>query len=422
MIREYKSKNLFENIDKPLLILFLILVFFGWLNIYAAVFNDDHASIFDFSQSYGKQMVWIITALILGLFIIVVDSKFYTTFAFVFYGLIFLLLIVVLFAGKEIAGSKSWLGVGEFGIQPSEFAKIATALALGKLLGESNRNITQLNTRLSAFALIGTPILFILLQNDTGSAIVFLSFMLVLYREGMNGTIIWFGLLAIFIFIFTLLFNIWYVIIFLTIAALVVWYIIRKFRKGVITLVVIYIISVGFTFGVQYVFQSVLQTHQRDRIEILLGLKSDPKGIGYNVNQSKIAIGSGGVIGKGFLQGTQTKFKFVPEQSTDFIFCTVGEEWGFVGSSFLVVIFISLILRIIFLAEKQRSPFSRIYGYGVAMILFTHLTINVGMTLGLMPVIGIPLPFLSYGGSSLWSFTVLLFIFIRLDMNKKDII
>ncbi len=422
MIREYKSKNLFENIDKPLLIFYLLLVFFGWLNIYAAVYNDDHSSILDFSQSYGKQMVWIITALILGLFIIVVDSKFYTTFAFVFYGLVLLLLIVVLFAGKEIAGSKSWLGVGDFGIQPSEFAKIATALALGKLLGESNRNITQFNTRISAFLLIGIPIGFILLQNDTGSAIVFLSFMLVLYREGMNGTIIWFGLLAIFIFIFTLLFNLWYVIIFLTVAAFIVWFIIRKFRKGVITLAVIYIVSIGFTFGVQYVFQSVLQTHQRDRIEILLGLKSDPKGIGYNVNQSKIAIGSGGLIGKGFLQGTQTKFKFVPEQSTDFIFCTVGEEWGFVGSSFLVIVFILLITRIIFLAEKQRSPFSRIYGYGVAMILFTHLTINVGMTLGLMPVIGIPLPFLSYGGSSLWSFTVLLFIFIRLDMNKKDII
>jgi len=422
VIREYKSKNLFENIDKPLLIFYLLLVFFGWLNIYAAVYNDDHSSILDFSQSYGKQMVWIITALILGLFIIVVDSKFYTTFAFVFYGLVLLLLIVVLFAGKEIAGSKSWLGVGDFGIQPSEFAKIATALALGKLLGESNRNITQFNTRISAFLLIGIPIGFILLQNDTGSAIVFLSFMLVLYREGMNGTIIWFGLLAIFIFIFTLLFNLWYVIIFLTVAAFIVWFIIRKFRKGVITLAVIYIVSIGFTFGVQYVFQSVLQTHQRDRIEILLGLKSDPKGIGYNVNQSKIAIGSGGLIGKGFLQGTQTKFKFVPEQSTDFIFCTVGEEWGFVGSSFLVIVFILLITRIIFLAEKQRSPFSRIYGYGVAMILFTHLTINVGMTLGLMPVIGIPLPFLSYGGSSLWSFTVLLFIFIRLDMNKKDII
>lgn len=422
MIRDYKPKSLFENIDKPLLLLYLVLVLFGWINIYAAVFNDDHASILDFSQSYGKQMVWIISALILGLFIIVVDSKFYTTFAFVFYGINILMLIVVLFVGKEIAGSKSWLGVGDLGIQPSEFAKIATAMALGKLLGESNRNITQQSTRLMAYGLIALPIAFILLQNDTGSSIVFMSFLLVFYREGMNGTILWFGLLAIFIFIFTLIFNLWYVLAFLTVSGLIIWYIIRKYRKGVITLVIIYVMSIGFTFGVKYVFESVLQTHQRDRIEILLGLKSDPKGVGYNVNQSKIAIGSGGVLGKGFLQGTQTKFKFVPEQSTDFIFCTVGEEWGFLGSSFLVVVFISLILRIIFLAEKQRSPFSRIYGYGVAMILFTHFVINVGMTLGLMPVIGIPLPFLSYGGSSLWSFTVLLFIFIRLDMNKKDII
>jgi len=312
--------------------------------------------------------------------------------------------------------------VGEFGIQPSEFAKIATAMALAKLLGESNRSIIQRDTRLTAFAIIGLPIFFILLQNDTGSAIVFLSFMFVFYREGMNGTIIWFGLLAIFLFIFTLIFNQWYVLGAITIIALIVWYIVRKYRKDVITLLLIYVLATGFTLGVQYVFENMLQSHQKDRVEILLGLKSDPKGVGYNVNQSKIAIGSGGLLGKGFLQGTQTKFKFVPEQSTDFIFCTVGEEWGFVGSVFLIIVFIALISRIILLAEKQRSPFSRIYGYGVAMILFTHVAINIGMTLGLMPVIGIPLPFLSYGGSSLWSFTMLLFVFIRLDMNKKDII
>jgi rod shape determining protein RodA len=422
VIREYQSKGLFANIDKPLVILYLILVFFGWLNIYAAVYNDTHSSILDFSQSYGKQMVWILSALLLALFIIVIDSKFYTTFAFVFYGIIVLLLFVVLFAGKEISGSKSWLGVGEFGIQPSEFAKITTAMALAKLLGESNRNIMQRDTRLTAFAIIALPIFFILLQNDTGSAIVFLSFMFVFYREGMNGTIIWFGLLAIFLFIFTLIFNLWYVLGVITIISLIVWYIVRKYRKDVITLLIIYVFAAGFTLGVQYVFENVLQSHQKDRVEILLGLRSDPKGVGYNVNQSKIAIGSGGFLGKGFLQGTQTKFKFVPEQSTDFIFCTVGEEWGFVGSMFLIAVFIALISRIILLAEKQRSPFSRIYGYGVAMILFTHIAINIGMTLGLMPVIGIPLPFLSYGGSSLWSFTMLLFVFIRLDMNKKDII
>ncbi len=324
--------------------------------------------------------------------------------------------------GKEIAGSKSWLGIGEFGIQPSEFAKIATAMAIAKLLGESNRTIMQGDTRLMAFAIIGLPIIFILLQNDTGSAIVFLSFLFVFYREGMNGTIIWFGLLAVFLFIFTLIFNQWYVLGAITVIALVVWFIVRKYRKDVITLLIIYVFASGFTLGVEYVFENVLQSHQKDRVEILLGLKTDPKGVGYNVNQSKIAIGSGGLKGKGFLQGTQTKFKFVPEQSTDFIFCTVGEEWGFIGSTFLIAVFIALISRIIYLSEKQRSPFSRIYGYGVAMILFTHIAINIGMTLGLMPVIGIPLPFLSYGGSSLWSFTLLLFVFIRLDMNKKDII
>ena len=422
MVREYQSKSLFANIDLPLVILYLILVFFGWLNIYAAVYNDTHTSILDFSQSYGKQMVWILSALLLALFIIVIDSKFYTTFAFVFYGINILLLFIVLFVGKEIAGSKSWLGVGEFGIQPSEFAKIATAMAIAKLLGESNRTIMQGDTRLMAFAIIGLPIIFILLQNDTGSAIVFLSFLFVFYREGMNGTIIWFGLLAVFLFIFTLIFNQWYVLGAITVIALVVWFIVRKYRKDVITLLIIYVFASGFTLGVEYVFENVLQSHQKDRVEILLGLKTDPKGVGYNVNQSKIAIGSGGLKGKGFLQGTQTKFKFVPEQSTDFIFCTVGEEWGFVGSTFLIAVFIALISRIIYLSEKQRSPFSRIYGYGVAMILFTHIAINIGMTLGLMPVIGIPLPFLSYGGSSLWSFTLLLFVFIRLDMNKKDII
>ncbi len=422
MIREYKSKGLFANIDKPLVLLYTILVFFGLLNIYAAVYNDDHSSIFDFSQSYGKQLIWIFTAFLIGLFVIVIDSKFYTTFAFVFYGVSILLLFVVLFVGKEIAGSKSWLGVGDFGIQPSEFAKIATAMAVAKLLGESNRNINQKTTRFVAYLLLALPILFILFQNDTGSSIVFLSFFLVFYREGMNGTIIWFGLLAVFIFIFTLIFNLWYVILFLSVVGLIVWFFTRKYKRAVYTIALIYILSIGFTFGVEYVFANILQDHQRDRVEILLGLKSDPKGVGYNVNQSKIAIGSGGFLGKGFLEGTQTKFKFVPEQSTDFIFCTVGEEWGFIGSSFLVFIFFLLIIRIVILAEKQRSAFSRIYGYGVAMILFTHIVINIGMTMGIMPVIGIPLPFLSYGGSSLWSFTLLLFIFIRLDMNKKDII
>lgn len=422
MIREYKSKGLFANIDKPLVLLYTILVFFGLLNIYAAVYNEDHSSIFDFSQSYGKQLIWIFTAFLIGLFVIVIDSKFYTTFAFVFYGVSILLLFVVLFVGKEIAGSKSWLGVGDFGIQPSEFAKIATAMAVAKLLGESNRNINQKTTRFVAYLLLALPILFILFQNDTGSSIVFLSFFLVFYREGMNGTIIWFGLLAVFIFIFTLIFNLWYVILFLSVVGLIVWFFTRKYKRAVYTIALIYILSIGFTFGVEYVFANILQDHQRDRVEILLGLKSDPKGVGYNVNQSKIAIGSGGFLGKGFLEGTQTKFKFVPEQSTDFIFCTVGEEWGFIGSSFLVFIFFLLIIRIVILAEKQRSAFSRIYGYGVAMILFTHIVINIGMTMGIMPVIGIPLPFLSYGGSSLWSFTLLLFIFIRLDMNKKDII
>ncbi len=419
---EGSNKSLFAKIDKPLILMYFALVIFGWLVIYSAVYNDDHKSIFDFSQSYGKQMVWIISSTIIALFILLIDAKFYTTFSFVFYGLIVFLLIAVIFMGKEIAGSKSWLGFGDFGIQPAEFAKITTALALAKLLGESNRSVSELKTRLLAFVFIFLPIAAILLQNDTGSAIVFLSFFLVMYREGMSGTILWLMMFFIVIFITTLLFSQWYVIIGLTILFIGLWYFIRKFRRDLLILITIYIISVCFTIAVGYIYNNVLQDHQKNRIEILLGIKSDLKGAGYNVNQSKIAIGSGGFIGKGFLEGTQTKFKFVPEQSTDFIFCTVGEEWGFVGSSILIILFVSLISRIVILSERQRSPFSRIYGYGVACILFTHFTINIGMTLGLMPVIGIPLPFLSYGGSSLWAFTILLFIFIKLDMNKKDIV
>ena len=386
-------QSLFNNIDWIIVLIYLMLVFIGWINIHAATYSETSKGLFDFARSSGKQFIWITAAIVVALFIIVVDAKFYTTFAYVFYGITVLLLIFVIFGGNEVSGAKSWIGYGDLGIQPSEFAKITTALALAKYLGESNRNIEDFRIQMYSFAIIFFPILIILLQNDTGSAIVFLIFLFVLYREGMPGTILWIGIILIFIFVFTLLFSYWHVIIGVAIFTLLFWYFIRKFRKDVVKLLVIAFAIAAFSFTVNIIFENVLQAHQKSRIEVLLGIKTDLKDAGYNVNQSKIAIGSGGLLGKGYLNGTQTKFKFVPEQSTDFIFCTIGEEWGFLGSFTVVVLYLILLVRIVFQAERQRSHFSRIYGYGVAGILFTHFAINIGMTLGLVPVIGIPLPF-----------------------------
>lgn len=329
---------------------------------------------------------------------------------------------MVIFIGTEVSGAKSWIGYGDMGIQPSEFAKITTAMALAKYLGESNRNIEQIRVQLISFILILIPAFIILLQNDTGSAIVFVVFLFVLYREGMPGTILWMGLIFILIFLLTLLFSHWHVIIAIVILTLFMWYFIRRYRKDVLKLVLISFTLSVFSFGVDYIFDNILQPHQKSRIEVLIGTETDLRGAGYNVNQSKIAIGSGGFIGKGYLKGTQTKFKFVPEQSTDFIFCTVGEEWGFVGSFTVLALFLILLTRIVLLSERQRSRFSRIYGYGIACVLFTHVAVNIGMTLGLMPVIGIPLPYISYGGSSLIAFTIMLFLFIKLDMNRQNIV
>ncbi len=415
-------QSLFANIDWIIVLIYLFLVLFGWLNIHAATFNETSKGLFDFERSSGKQFVWICIAIILALFIIVVDAKFYTTFAYLFYGITILLLIFVIFGGSEVSGAKSWIGYGDLGIQPSEFAKIATALALAKYLGESNRNIENIKTQIVSFAFFVIPMIIILLQNDTGSAIVFLIFMFVLYREGMPGTLIWAGLIFILIFVLTLLFSYIHIFIGVAILTLFFWYFIRKFRKDVIRLILIALAISVFSFTVDIIFEKVLQPHQKNRIEVLLGIKTDLKGAGYNVNQSKIAIGSGGFFGKGYLNGTQTKFRFVPEQSTDFIYCTVGEEWGFLGSVTVIILYLILLIRIVLQSERQRSHFSRIYGYGVAGILFTHFAINIGMTLGLVPVIGIPLPYISYGGSSLLAFTILLFIFIKLDMNRQNVV
>lgn len=415
---ERKQNGLFYNIDWWMLSLYIILVLMGWFNIYAAVYNEEHSSIFDISQNYGKQLIWIVTAAIIAMVILLLDEKFFTFFAYPIYVVMILILLGVLAFGVEINGSKSWFAVGDFRIQPAEFAKFATAMALAKYLSNINTKMENLETKIIAGIIIAIPPLIILLQNETGSALVFAAFIFVLYREGLSGNVLLFGLLTGVLFVLSLLFEKYYIIIGLGVISGIALLLTRKKFKNIVSILAFFVITSGICLSVDYIYDTKLQPHQRKRIDVLLGKETDLKGAGYNVNQSKIAIGSGGFWGKGFLQGTQTKYDFVPEQSTDFIFCTIGEEWGFVGSFIVITLMLLLMMRIVYVAERQRSQFSRIYGYGVASILFFHFVVNIGMTIGLAPVIGIPLPFFSYGGSSLWSFTILLFIFIKLDANR----
>jgi len=417
-----ETKHIFQNIDRVTVVLYLLLVIMGWFNIYAAVYNEEHKSIFDVTQNYGKQLIWIITSLVIIIIVLAIDGKFFSAFSMPIYFFSILILILVMFVGVKINASRSWFQVGDFRIQPAEFAKFATALAVSKYLSHLNIRIENLKTKLVVAFIILLPVLIIFLQNDTGSALVYFSLIFVLYREGLSGNWLIVGLAVILLFLLTLLINEMVLIISIFLITLVLFYFIRKKRKEIITLVSIFVVSAVFILTVDYIYEKALQPHQKDRIDVLLGKEVDLKGAGYNLNQSKIAIGSGGFFGKGFLKGTQTKYNFVPEQSTDFIFCTIGEEWGFVGSTIVIGLFIGLLLRLIFLAERQRSAFSRIYGYCVASILFFHIAVNIGMTIGLFPVIGIPLPFFSYGGSSLWSFTILLFIFIKLDAYRLQLL
>ena len=469
-----RRNKLWINIDWITVLLFLILVILGWINIYASVYNEYHQSIFDISQRYGKQLIWIAAALTMAILILLFETNIYVFFSYFIYLTVILSLILVLLFGREINGSKSWFIIGDYGFQPSEFAKFATALALARFMSFIG---FKMNSFLSMFGIAGillVPVFFILLQNDTGSALVFLSFFLVFYREGMSGYVMLIITLTIFLFFTSLIYSTPVMVIAITVLALISYFVFNQKIKhfwiifliflsiNLITTGVGYFIfgiknfgdllSVGsavggiaifsysqiyrirnftvvtmffigsllFSYSVDFVFNNFLEPYHQARINELLGISSDPKGIGYHVTQSKIAIGSGGMWGKGFLQGTQTKFDFVPEQSTDFIFCTVGEEWGFAGSFTIIGLFLFLLIRLIFLAERQRSRFSRIYGYSVAIIIFFHFVINIGMTIGIMPVIGIPLPFFSYGGSSLWSFTILLFIFIKLDSSRLE--
>ena len=469
-----RSNNLLANIDWVSILLYLLLVLIGWLNIYAAVYDENHSSILDISQKYGKQLIWIGAAFVLAFLVLLTDSKFFTTFSMVIYGIMIFLLIAVLFFGTETKGARSWFEVGDFRIQPAEFAKFATNLAIAYIMSRHNFKVMRFSSLLTIGLILALPAGLIILQNDTGSALVYSSFILVLFREGLHGSILLLCFVAAAIFIMALLYSPFTVLLVIIGGTLIAFYyyrhdirelfqiilfigcgfglfvlikwmfnlsisdyymllivyvitsitaiypIYKRKMKNMITLLLISWLCVGAAPSVNYAFNH-LQPHQQDRINELLGIKVEPKGTGYNVTQSKIAIGSGGLLGKGFLQGTQTKLNFVPEQSTDFIFCTVGEEWGFVGSTFVIVLLAVFILRIIKLAERQRSSFSRIYGYGVASILFFHVAVNIGMTIGMAPVIGIPLPFFSYGGSSLWSFTILIFIFLRLDANRLQV-
>lgn len=484
-MRASRSGNIWQNVDWITIGLFLVLVIFGWLNIYGASYTFDQTSIFDFSNRAGKQFAWMIGSVVLGIILLLIDWKTYDILAYIAYGVMLLLLLVTPFLAHDIKGSLSWISLGPISLQPAEFAKCIVALAVAKYMGRYEYKLRGWRDLIVPFALIGIPALIIMvLQKETGSALVFAAFLFVFYRQGMSGYVLWMVVAAVALFIISirwggvalpfgsgsvgilacmllltaveiyfickehkmkwqaliligsvivaygisLLVNIWVRVPFDWISmgvvvALVLYMIFVSlyWRKYMLLIVaVVSLLCIGYTQACDFVFTKVLQPHQRIRIEVLLGMKEDPVGAGYNVNQARIAIGSGRFMGKGYLKGTQTKLQFVPEQDTDFIFCTVGEEWGFVGSIGVLLVYLLFILRLIEIAERQRNNFTQIYAYAVASIFLFHLMINVGMVLGVLPVIGIPLPFFSYGGSSLWGFTLLLFVLLRLDAARTE--
>jgi len=479
------NRSIISGLDWWTIVLFLVIALFGWLNIYGSSYSFDQTSIWDFSNRAGKQLVWLATAVVLGGIILMIEEKTYDVLGYIFYAVMIVLLIITPIFARDIKGSLSWLTLGPISLQPAEFAKCFTAIAVAKYMSRYGYKVRDLRDLIVPFLLIGVPTLIIMVaQRETGSALVFISFLLAFYRQGMSGYVLSWGVASILLFIVVirfgettlpfgmgnvgilvstvmihvivlvlliakekdlrtaiimalgvafcygigLLINIWTIVDFNFIAIASLAYVaiflllqaVKKRKSSMGWIVGFVTISTLLCQGCDYAFHKILQPHQRIRIEVLLGMKDDPHGAGYNVNQSLIAIGSGQATGKGFLQGTQTKLKFVPEQDTDFIFCTVGEEWGFVGSAGLLLLYLALILRIIYIAERQRDRFSMIYAYCVAGILLFHVTINIGMVLGLLPVIGIPLPFFSYGGSSLWGFTILLAIMLRLDAARVN--
>ncbi len=471
-----RNTNILNKLDWTTTGIYLLLIFIGWISVYASVYNEEHRSIFDITQRYGMQLIWIITGLFLALMVVLVDQKLFSVFAYLIYGCIICLLLLVLVAGVEVNGSRSWFMLGPIRLQPAELAKLATALALAKLMSGHNFKLSKISNLLKIGAIIMLPIGLILLQHDTGSALVFSSFLVMLYREGLSGWLVSIVAFCAVIFILSIIWLPVSVFIFLWIVSLVIY---TFFRRNLFEGLIIAAISFGLYFSttklimpllkgihlanehvfliscgiilfagaiiaikkkiryfwpimlffigavfisssVDYVYDNLLQAHHRARIEDMLGLKEDLQGAGYNVHQSKGAIGSGGFFGKGLLQGTQTKYNFVPEQSTDFIFCTIGEEWGFIGVLVVIALYVWLLIRIADISERQRDAFARIYGYCVLSVISFHVIINIAMTIGLAPVIGIPLPFISYGGSSLWAFTIMLFILLKFDAVKWD--
>lgn len=414
--------------DLLTILLYLVLVTIGWFCIYSAEYTEGGLMLFNFFsdqslENYDKQFIWIIISIVIGFFILLIDGNFLTTISPVIYGIGLLALVGVLFLGQEVAGNQAWFQLGSFKLQPSEFTKFATNLMLAKYLSGLGINLKNPRNLIMALAIVLIPLILILLQGDAGTAIIFLAFALVLYREGMSGAIVLTGVALIILSLMSLLIDKWIIITIFSVLSIAymiaVWK--RNRNVGLIILGIAFVAST-YVFSFDYIFQNVLKPHQQTRVLVMIGQVDDLKRDAYNVYQSKITIGSGGFAGKGYLEGTQTRFNFVPELSTDFIFCTVGEEFGFLGSLVIIVLYIFLMVRIILLAERQRSNFSRIYGYGVALILFMHFIINIGMTIGLVPVIGIPLPYISYGGSSVLAFTILLFIFIKLDSERLMIL
>ena len=407
-----------------LVFFYFILIFFGWVNIYSATITNEQLDLINFSTEYGKQLIWIGLSIPIILLILLFDAKFYEKYASLIYLISLASLAGLFIFGKNINGATSWYNFGVFGLQPSEFAKAATALAIAKLVSDKQFNLKKLNTQSQAFLILFFPAILITLQPDPGSALVYTAFIFVLYREGLPFYYITIGFITLILFVITLYFGFYYTIIgslLLFIIILLYFYFYRKkaFKKGWIKILGIYFITTFFIFSVDLVFNHVFEQRHRDRFNILLGKTTDIKNIGYNTNQSVTTIASGGLTGRGFLEGERTQGNFVPEHQTDYIFTIVGEEWGFLGTTTVIIIFTLFLLRIIQIAERQKSKFSRVYGYSIAAIFFTHFTINIGMVLGLVPTIGIPLPFFSYGGSALWGFTVLLFLFIRLDANRS---
>lgn len=417
-----KNQSISNNLDWISVIIYFILVVLGWLNIYSSSLSsiEGESSIFDVSQIYGKQFLFILFTIPIIFSVMAIDAKFYEKYAIIIFAISLLSLAGLFVAGKTIAGQRCWYAIGSFTLQPSEFAKAATALALAKYLSDVQVNLKDFNRQVQALMIIGLPVMLILPQPDPGSALIYSVFVLVLYREGLPAWYIWTGFITILLFVLALILKPIVLILLSLIVIIFVYYRSRFVDRNWILSAIVFVLISGFVFSVDYVFHNVFKQHHRDRFNILLGKEVDMKGVGYNTNQSEIAIGSGGWFGKGYLEGTQTKGGFVPEQHTDYIFTTVGEEWGFLGSIFIIILFVSLFIRIIYLAERQKTKFSRVYGYCVAGILFIHFFVNIAMVIGIFPTIGVPLPFFSYGGSGLWGFTILLFIFLKMDANKVN--